>query len=163
MPQTEQTLDPLPLACRELVESADMPGLTASPLDQPLAEYLGTSGELASLPSLAVSGLWLLAGELDRSHELSQHDSSAEGSFWHGVMHRREGDLSNAAYWFRRVGSHDVLDDLADRFPVEHPSADEFIRRVGQCKTGSADEDQLKRIQWYEWERLMRFCLATES
>jgi hypothetical protein len=50
---------------------------------------------------LCMSGLWLLAGDLDRSHTISQGIGSAEGSFWHGIMHRREGDFSNSKYWFR--------------------------------------------------------------
>lgn len=53
-----------------------------------------------------LSGLWLLHGDLNTSHEISQQIETADGSFWHGIMHRREGDFSNAKYWFRQVGSH---------------------------------------------------------
>ncbi len=60
-----------------------------------------------------LSALWLLHGFLDESHSLSQSDPTAESSYWHGIMHRREGDFSNAKYWFRRVGRHAIHPGLA--------------------------------------------------
>lgn len=53
-----------------------------------------------------LSALWLLHGDLKTSHEISQQIETVDGSFWHGIMHRREGDFSNAKYWFRQVGAH---------------------------------------------------------
>jgi hypothetical protein len=61
------------------------------------------------------SAVWLLFDDLDESHTLSQQIETPSGSFWHGIMHRREGDFSNAKYWFRRVGSHSVFDALSQR------------------------------------------------
>ena len=60
-----------------------------------------------------LSALWLLHGFLDESHSLSQRNPTAEGSYWHGIMHRREGDFPNAKYWFRRVGPHKIHSGLA--------------------------------------------------
>jgi len=59
------------------------------------------------------AGLWLLHGFLDESHRISQNIGSTTGSYWHGIMHRREPDFSNAKYWFRRVGAHPVFEPLA--------------------------------------------------
>lgn len=59
------------------------------------------------------SGLWLANNFLDTSHTLSQSIDTPTGSFWHGIMHRREGDFSNAKYWFRKVGSHPIFESLA--------------------------------------------------
>jgi len=60
---------------------------------------------LADRPAL-IAGLWLYVDQLDKSHDVSQSLNTPTGSFWHGIMHRREGDFSNAHYWFRRTGTH---------------------------------------------------------
>src|SRR5205823_11683753 len=53
-----------------------------------------------------LAGLWLYHDFLDESHTLSQEIYTTTGSYWHGLMHRREPDYSNAKYWFQRVGDH---------------------------------------------------------
>jgi len=60
------------------------------------------------------SGLWLWHDFLDESHSISQDIDSPEGSYWHGIMHRREPDYSNAKYWYRRVGEHAIFQDLLE-------------------------------------------------
>jgi hypothetical protein len=59
------------------------------------------------------SGLWLWHDFLEESHHISQDIDSAEGSYWHAIMHRREPDYGNAKYWFRRMGQHGVFGPLA--------------------------------------------------
>src|SRR3954469_24071021 len=60
-----------------------------------------------------LAGLWLWHDWLDESHVISQSLSSATGSFWHAIMHRREGDFSNSKYWYARCQDHPVLQQLA--------------------------------------------------
>jgi len=60
------------------------------------------------------AALWLRFDFLDKSHQISQALDTAEGSFWHGVMHRREPDFTNAKYWFRRCGQHEIYGPLAE-------------------------------------------------
>lgn len=121
------------------------------------------------------SALWLVVGELDRSHSVSQNDSSAEGSFWHGIMHRREGDFSNAKYWFRQAGSHPVhaqlaeqvaeCDDFSTGFPSQKltdPSTLAFsLVDCSQAAARSKPEwrDDLALICWWEWQMLLQHCL----
>lgn len=53
----------------------------------------------------ALAGLWWDAkGDWKRAHESAQQDEGVEGSWVHAYLHRKEGDPSNAAYWYRRAG-----------------------------------------------------------
>lgn len=67
----------------------------------------------AAAARACLAGLWLGHGFLDESHRISQEIDTPEGSWWHGIMHRCEGDFANAAYWFRRIGDHPLLHELA--------------------------------------------------
>ncbi|MFN7017603.1 MAG: hypothetical protein ACK4P5_10690 [Fimbriimonadales bacterium] len=50
-------------------------------------------------------GLWYDAkGDWDKAHQIVQQDDSADSAWVHAYLHRKEGDLSNAHYWYRRAG-----------------------------------------------------------
>jgi hypothetical protein len=53
----------------------------------------------------ALSGLWWDAkGDWIRAHESAQQDEGPAGAWVHAYLHRKEGDPSNAAYWYQRAG-----------------------------------------------------------
>jgi hypothetical protein len=55
--------------------------------------------------TLALVGLWWDAkGDWTRAHESAQQDEGVDGSWVHAYLHRKEGDQSNAAYWYSRAG-----------------------------------------------------------
>lgn len=54
---------------------------------------------------LALAGLWWDAkGHWTRAHESTQQDESPRAAWVHAYLHRKEGDLANAGYWYRRAG-----------------------------------------------------------
>ncbi len=60
---------------------------------------------VSSDPCLTAA-IYLYADNLDSAHQEAQRDESdPESAYWHGIMHRREGDFSNANHWFRRTGT----------------------------------------------------------
>ena len=69
-----------------------------------LRQSLSEDAPPASL-DLALAALWRDAkGDWDAAHRLAQEDKSDSGSWVHAYLHRKEGDLSNAGYWYRRAG-----------------------------------------------------------
>jgi len=73
------------------------------------ADELATSARHDSNPpsdlSPAVQALWLAkAGRWDESHDLCQDVPDPAGAWIHAYLHREEGDLGNAAYWYSRAG-----------------------------------------------------------
>jgi len=43
-------------------------------------------------------------GKWDEAHKLVQSFSDQKGCLIHGYLHRVEGDLGNARYWYNRAG-----------------------------------------------------------
>jgi hypothetical protein len=58
----------------------------------------------ASYPRLVRTGLLYAYDAVDEAHRIVQEIKSDEGSYWHAMVHRREGDFENARYWYRRTG-----------------------------------------------------------
>ena len=55
--------------------------------------------------SAALEGLWWDAkGDWHRAHESAQKDEGPDGSWVHAYLHRQEGDLANARYWYGEAG-----------------------------------------------------------
>lgn len=67
-----------------------------------------SNSQLLKAIRLAQDGSW------DASHELVQQDNDHPTACWiHAVLHRIEGDLSNAAYWYQRAGQTVASGDTA--------------------------------------------------
>jgi hypothetical protein len=126
-----------------------------------------------------VAGLLLLYDGLDESHTISQELHDATGSYWHGIMHRREPDYGNAKYWFARVRSHPIYPAVAEaareiaRESLPHsawPAANWLLEAgswqaeafVDLCqaaqKAGTQADLLCRNIQRKECELLLNYC-----
>lgn len=70
-------------------------------------------------PSLssALQALWYDAqGNWEKAHDLAQNIENANGAWIHAYLHRKEGDLPNAGYWYRRAGQSQPSLSLEDEW-----------------------------------------------
>lgn len=177
MPHTDLLpTDSLSDVLRDVIEHAPMPGLGDSPkCDRTRRAVQQVLADSDIRGTLSEAALWLLAGELDRSHTVSQSFDNADGSYWHAIMHRREGDFWNSKYWFRRVGQHPVLSELAQVVSTrssevqltesaacaELQSAQTVaFKLVDCCQLAQSAKpewtEQLELICWWEWQLLYK-------
>ena len=56
----------------------------------------------ASAPLVAL--WWVQRGEWDRAHAIVQDGTDKASAWVHAHLHRIEGDLGNATYWYRHAG-----------------------------------------------------------
>ena len=64
-----------------------------------------TKRTLPSGLSPALAALWWIGeNEWDKAHELAMSEEAADCAWVHAHLHRVEGDLDNARYWYRRAG-----------------------------------------------------------
>lgn len=115
-----------------------------------------------------VAGILLARDRFHDSHAISQDLATPEGSYWHGILHRREPDAGNANYWMRQVGNHPVHGPLAAA--VRELGAVWLLDRgvwnaarfIDACATGQSDEESLRAVQAKEIELLLAWC-ATKA
>ena len=72
-----------------------------------LHEFKRTTADAQPPASLSppLLALWHDArGDWGSAHETAQAIDDESGSWIHAYLHRKEGDASNAAYWYRRAG-----------------------------------------------------------
>jgi hypothetical protein len=66
-------------------------------------EALRITPDPASLPSDHLRALWYdLNGDWDTAHSIVQHMSDVAAMWIHAYLHRKEPDIWNAKYWYRR-------------------------------------------------------------
>lgn len=56
------------------------------------------------------------AGDWEGAHRLAQEVESADGAWVHAYLHRKEGDIGNAHYWYRRAGRPAATGTLGDEW-----------------------------------------------
>jgi hypothetical protein len=133
--------------------------------------FPGKSGEWVEI---CRAGLLLWNDDLDRAHPIVQDIETSTGSFWHAIIHRREGDFSNARYWWARTGAHPVFDEICDL--VLHRIADfpflDELRATGdwepvaftdfcqKAKRNGEHAAALAEVQRLEMRVLLEWCAS---
>jgi hypothetical protein len=149
---------------------------------RPDASHIRTQNPAVLFPGArdgraALAGLLLRLGCWSESHSVAQTIYSTEGSYWHAIVHRIEPDSANAAYWFRRVGKHEIFPRLLQR-------AREILEKHGPrhwrlkstwdpllflewCEEARLHRGQAEvaaiEMQMSEWELLFNWCLTAEA
>lgn len=126
------------------------------------------------LAACCLSAVWLWNDFLDESHSISQQIDTADGSFWHGIMHRRECDYSNAKYWFRKVDQHPIFAPLAeqtvalaggnDRYGLVSDGEWNPYAFIDLCQQAGSGDNALRtycqQVTRVEWELLFDYCYS---
>ncbi len=111
-------------AFRELIATPELPRLgpqrrsrvlREDELNRALDAFFAREKISSRAEPLLRSAALLWHDHLDASHTISQGIETRDGSWLHGIMHRREPDYGNAKYWFHRVGQHEAFSNLAER------------------------------------------------
>ena len=113
--------------------------------------FQGESLKNTTFGNAIKSGLLLWNDALNESHNISQGLENQTGSYWHGIMHRREPDYPNSKYWFGRVGTHPIFPQLRERAIAifkEIPNPSETLAHIAQTIETEENWDAYQFIDW---------------
>lgn len=66
-----------------------------------------SAGEPPQHASVYLKALWFdRNGDWNKAHILIQDVESNNAAWIHAYLHRKEGDIGNADYWYRRAGKY---------------------------------------------------------
>ena len=131
------------------IESALADLKSPTPVHSELVAALVETPYFLNNPSLA-AGIWLYAGDIWKSHTISQSIPDETGAWWHGIMHRLEGDYWNSKYWIRQVDGHPLLNLRPDIEPMRIVESVEIAHGMAN--------DWLVSCQRAEWAALFSWC-----
>ena len=126
----------------------------------------------------ALAGLYLYFCCANEAHQIAQSIPTAEGSYWHAIVHRQEPDAANSRYWFGRTGKHPVFAPLLEQareIAAAHtghswapPKAWDSSAFIDLCEAaarqpGSKLERVALEIQRAEWRLLFDYCARSAA
>ena len=80
-----------------------------------MADFRASLANAAPAPNLEapLAALWWAAkGDWNQAHKIVQDEDDADAAWVHAYLHRVEGDLGNAGYWYRQAGQPVAKDSL---------------------------------------------------
>ncbi len=66
-----------------------------------IKEFEASDGKELSGALLAL--WWDARGDWDRAHHVAQDVEGRDGAWVHAYLHRKQGDVGNASYWYRQA------------------------------------------------------------
>ena len=78
--------------------------------EDPIKHFEASDGKAFAGPLLAL--WWDARGDWEKAHAVAQDVDGADGAWVHAYLHRKEGDVSNAGYWYRRARQPVAQGDL---------------------------------------------------
>jgi hypothetical protein len=142
--------EPLSYDLARKIREADAPTLT---------------GDSTAEAELVRAAMLYAVDALDPAHRIFQEEHNDLGSYWHGMMHRREADFDNARYWFRRSGRLPFFATLqraaGEEWPIAARQSDWdpylFTGECEQARFGAETEPELARVQRLEFEAIFDY------
>jgi hypothetical protein len=117
--------------------------------------------------ALVRGGLLYALDAIQEAHAIFQDAKGDLGSYWHGMIHRREGDFDNARYWFRRSGILPVFSELhsaasqSSALMARQSNWDPYVF-TGECEQARFGETEglngLVALQRVEFEVVFDYC-----
>lgn len=124
------------------------------------------------------AGLLVWSDDIAAAHNIVQSVENATGSFWHAIIHRREGDASNSNYWWRRTDEHPafalVLNTALSTLDAEGQIEErnfvatlareqrwlpiEFVKVCETARQKNSPDEWLRQAQVAEIESLLTWC-----
>lgn len=105
-------------------------------------------------PDLVKAGMHCWNDDIALCHELAQAHETPDGNYWHAILHRREGDLGNSLYWYRRIPQHPVVAQMEKQFPGWSPK--KFIDDIEAA--GDSPTSPFEEMQAAEMKLLLEHC-----
>jgi hypothetical protein len=159
--------------------------LPTEPSDYSIVVRLREAGDTALLGEAAPAdpalvpllrgALYYYHNALDYSHKEVQKVDGDTAAYWHGMVHRREGDFENARHWMRRAGEHPAFQEMLHRASdgspnmARQPNWDPFlfINLCEQFRFGEISyKKELSHLQREEFavmfDYVWRRCVAEE-
>jgi hypothetical protein len=93
--------------------------MTGVNYDMTLEEFRSTLADNSPPVGLspALRAMWEDAkGNWNNAHSIAQEIEDQTGSWIHAYLHRKEGDLGNAGYWYSRAGQPAASDPLDEEW-----------------------------------------------
>jgi hypothetical protein len=128
-----------------------------------------------------LAGLWLWHDFLEPAHLICQSIQTPSGAMWHAIVHRREGDFSNAKYWYRQAASHPMtasmtsrVDAITHEMPSDkalfkltaagwNPQAFVDLAQAVHTRGDEAQRRAVASIQQLEWQALFEHDLRSAA